>query len=139
MKSLLRKLGVILIGLLILGYGEARGADWKVYFYSKLGKSSYDAQNITGPSRNLVRVWVKQEYTLEGIIEMVDRFGADYQNLNESIILWELNCRSKEFCLLEATHYSKDGGILFTGKTKCEWDSIIVGTHFDFLYKAVCK
>ena len=30
MKSLLGKLGVILIGLAIFGYGKVWGADWKV-------------------------------------------------------------------------------------------------------------
>ena len=140
MKSLSVKLVVIFIGLTIFAYAEVWGADWKVYFYSELGTSSYDVQNIIRPSRNLVRGRLKQDYTPEGIAKMVATFGADYQNLNESIILWELNCTSKEFRFLQVTHYSKDGGILLTGKMmKGEWDLIIPGTNFDFLYKALCK
>ena len=32
MKSLLGKLGIIIIGLSILGYAEVWGADWKEFF-----------------------------------------------------------------------------------------------------------
>ena len=51
MKSLLGKLGVILIGLAIFGCAEVWGADWKRFSSSENGISYYDEENLTYPSR----------------------------------------------------------------------------------------
>ncbi len=42
----------------------------------------YDAQSITRPSKNIVRVWVKWDYTEKGVIENVKRLGKKYENLS---------------------------------------------------------
>ena len=62
MKSLLGKLGAILIGLAIFGYGEVWGADWM--FYGKTDKYScfYDAKSVSRPSENIVEMSEKQNY-----------------------------------------------------------------------------
>ena len=75
MKSLSVKLGVILIGLLILGNAEVWGADWKVFDEEIIsfeesdpnskGKSEYkrlnyyDRESITRPSKGIVKIWSK--------------------------------------------------------------------------------
>ena len=69
MKSLSVKLGVILIGLAIFGCAEVWGADWKLYSSNELYLGYYDAQSITCPSKNIVRVWVKWDCTEKGVIE----------------------------------------------------------------------
>ncbi|MGA2517917.1 MAG: surface-adhesin E family protein [Thermodesulfobacteriota bacterium] len=74
MKSLLGKLGVLSIGLLILGYAEVWGADWKVFGGSVLSKDKttigyYDAESIEYLSNGNVTVWTKTVKTLE--VEMI--------------------------------------------------------------------
>ena len=61
MKSLLFKLGVILIGLLIFGYAEVWGADWVFVgdYYDNNLHLYYDAQSISRPSKNIFQISVK--------------------------------------------------------------------------------
>ena len=56
MKSLLGKLGVILIGLAIFGNAEVWGADWKFYDSNEMFLGYYDAQGIIRPPKTIVRV-----------------------------------------------------------------------------------
>jgi hypothetical protein len=66
MKSLLGKLGVVLIGLAIFGYAEVWGADWKLLGTNEQISTYYDAQSITHPSENIVRVWTRMDFTEKG-------------------------------------------------------------------------
>ena len=100
MKSLLGKLGVILIGLAIFGYAEVWGIDWKFFFSSEKCLFFYDAQSITRPSKNIVRVWIRMDYTKKGVIDMVGKFGKKYENLSYAIHLEEINCAEKKFRVL---------------------------------------
>jgi hypothetical protein len=61
MKSLSVKLGVILIGIIILGCAEVWGEDWKFYTKGLCGDYFYDAEGITRPSKDIVGVCVKIE------------------------------------------------------------------------------
>ena len=89
MKSLSVKLGVILIGLIILTYAEVWGTDWKVYGETDKATFYYDTESITHPSKDVVRVWTKQVYTEKSIIEMAGDFGENFRALNDSIDLRE--------------------------------------------------
>lgn len=66
MKS---KLGVILIiGIVIFGCAVMRGARWRLYDRDDEYKGYYDAKGITHPSKNIVRVWQRWEYTDKGVM-----------------------------------------------------------------------
>ena len=139
MKSLLGKLGVILIGLAIFGYGEVWGADWKLYFVHEIILNYYDAQSITRPSKNIVRVWTRSNYTEKGVIDIVGRLGKKYENLSDSTTLWEINCLEKKCRFLSiAYHNNKGEPISFFGSPS-EWDFIIPETMAEILYKEICK
>jgi len=58
-KSLLGKLGIILIGLAIFGYAEVWGADWRLYAKQDNFTGYYDTEGITTPFKNIVRVRIK--------------------------------------------------------------------------------
>jgi hypothetical protein len=58
MKSLLGRLGVILVGLALFANAEAWGAEWRLYYFDETFSCLYDAQNITRPSKNIVMVWI---------------------------------------------------------------------------------
>ena len=66
MKSLLGKLGVLFVGLLIFGNTEAWGADWRFLLESVDYYFYYDAESITRPSKNSIRLW-----HMEGLYEAV--------------------------------------------------------------------
>ena len=74
MKSLSVKLGVILIGLAIFGYAEVWGADWKLYGVHENFSAYYDAQSITRPSKNIVRVWIRWDWTEKGVLD----YGGEF-------------------------------------------------------------
>jgi len=55
----------------------------------------YDADSITRPSKSIVRVWVKLEYTDRGVIEMVKNVGKNAENLSHAVALDEITVRIK--------------------------------------------
>jgi hypothetical protein len=139
MKSLSRKLGVILIGLTIFGYGEVWGADWKLYDLDGQILRYYDTESITRPSKNIARVWVRLEYTDKGVIELVKKFGKHYENFKVIIALNEMNCSDKKIRNLSITHYSNEGKVILKASRKSEWEYIVPQSVAENLYKFVCK
>jgi hypothetical protein len=96
MKSLSVKLGVILIGLAIFGCAGMRGASWKSFSSTDLYEGFYYVSKSHLLYKGTVRVWIKLEYTEEGIGENVKEFGKDYENLSYSLQLWEIDCPGKK-------------------------------------------
>jgi hypothetical protein len=139
MKSLLVKLGVILIGLAIFGYAEVWGADWKHYGDDEKFSAYYDVQSITRPSKNIVRVWLRWDWTEKGVMVMVGDFGKKYENLSHSIDLHEINCVEKTIHSLSLTAYDNKRGVIYSSSSPLKWDSIVPGSIIEILYKKVCK
>jgi len=141
MKSLSVKLGVILIGLAIFCCAEVWGADWKFLRMSKGGDNCYyDADNITRPSKNIVRGSVKIVYSEKSVNREIERMGQSYKDLSHTIILWEMNCSEKKATFLETTAYTKNEKIIKSIRFKTiTWASIIPETMGEDLYKALCK
>lgn len=52
-------------------------ADWKVFYRPDFGEYFYDAQSITRPSENIVRISVKNVLTQEGVRAWAKRFGSN--------------------------------------------------------------
>ena len=114
MKSLLAKVGVISVFLLLVfGYAEGWGADWKGYAEIDAMFVYYDAKGITRPSKDVVRVWEKRIYKEKGIIEMVEKFGKEYETLTYSLGLSKYHCAEKKMRTLSFIHYSTDGGEVY--------------------------
>lgn len=169
MKSLLGKLAVILIGLAILGNGEVWGADWKVYMKNGLGSYFYDAETITRPSKDTVRVWGKTVYTDKGVKRRVNEMrviyekykaiyeeykdleskglaseykdlGSKYKDLSYEQHLIEFNCADIKSRTLKGTAHSRNGTILSTYIPKTpDWNEIRPDTPAETLYKIICK
>ena len=142
MKSLLGKLGVILIGLAIFGNAEVWGADWSLYGIAGNGtfEGFYDAESIMMLSKNIVRVADKKVYTEKGVVELVENYGKKYENVSHSIVLWEINCEMKMVYMLSLTYYSKGGEILFSQNyDDNKWIFIPLESMIELLFKAVCK
>ena len=77
MKSLLVKLGVILIGLAIFDPTEVWGQDWRLYGEDPFASYYYDAAKVIRSSKNIVRVWGKVVYKKDGVTKLVARLGED--------------------------------------------------------------
>jgi hypothetical protein len=123
----------LVIGLGVLGYSEIYGADWKFLKTGPQGEFFYDTERITR-SENIVGVWLRIVYSKE----FKEKEGLD--NLNQTVGLWEINCREKQVCLLSTSHYSGEGEISPPQVwLPPEWKSIGADTIMDALYKELCK
>jgi hypothetical protein len=149
MKSLLGELGIILIGLAIFGYAEVWGADWKYFRTTDLYECFYYGENMTrhrdmmgGSSKDIVRVWIKLEYTEKGIEWMVKKFGKEYENLSYSLQLWEIHCPLKKQQILLIKEYSVEGNVLNIKPAESRllgWKPISRESVGESLYNAVYK
>lgn len=144
MTPLLVKLGVFLavIGFTILGHAEAWGADWKFFSSTDLYECFYYADSITHPSKNMVQLWIKLEYTEKGVAWKVKEFGKNYEHLSHSLQLWDIDCATKKQHILMNKDYSVEGNILNTKPPKGGFSSsksISKGSIGESLLKAVCK
>jgi len=132
MKSLLVKLGVILIGLAIFGYAEVWGEDW-VFVGDYINyRLYYDAQSISRPSKNIFQISVKSEVSNE--VKKRYENAASY-----SIFLYEFNCKEKIFRTLSLKSYSEDGELMGYRPWREEWLIIPNLPELISLYKIVCK
>jgi hypothetical protein len=139
MKSLWGKLGVVLIGLIIFGYSEVWGADWRFYGGCENILGYFDAQNITHPSKNVVEVRVKWEFTKDGVLFMVREFSKKYWNLSYSINLVEINCAKKKTHFLSYTTFNNMGLMIESSSSSSEWRLIISESMNEALFEKVCK
>ena len=139
MKSLLVKLGVIVVGLAIFANAEVWGEDWKLLKKADDAKFYYDKKDVTYLAPGILKVWIRQVYTKKGKMHMINLVGPRYENLSYSINSLEFNCEAKLTRFLSMTHYSKNGDVLDLENSPDKWESIRSNSMFDALYKKVCK
>ncbi len=124
----------MIIGLGVFCYSEIYGADWKFLKTNFQGEFFYDTERITRSSENIVGVWLRIVYSKE----FKEKEGLD--RLDQTVGLWEINCRDKQVCLLSTSHYSGESE---TSPPQVwlppEWKSIGPDTIMDALYQALCK
>ena len=165
------KSGVIVtvIGFIIFLFCEAWGADWKRYMATDFGGWFYDAETITRPSKDTVRVWGKTVYTDKGVIRRMTEIGviykkykdlesktkdleskalaseykdleSKYKDLSYELALFEFNCANRKSRTLKGTAYSRDGSVLSTYTPEApDWNEVVPGSVAGDLYKIVCK
>ena len=141
MKSLSVKLGAILIGLTLFGYAEVWGADWKLYSTHENFLNYYDAQSITRPSKNIVRVWERINYTEKGVTWMMVKHGPGFKDVSFLTILNEINCIEKKLRILSQIIYDNKGEVVHSSSSSSssEWAVITPESMAEDLYKQVCK
>jgi hypothetical protein len=119
MKSLLVKLGVaLIIGMAMVGCAGMREAHWKFFSSTDMYEGFYYEEEMTRSYKDVVKVWIKLEYTEKGIADHVKAFGKDYENLSYSLQFWEIDCPSKKQRMLSFKQYSAEGNILSTKPSK---------------------
>jgi hypothetical protein len=119
--------------------GDGYGADWKFYRFNDLAESYYDVQSITRPSKNVVRVWERMNFTEKGIMDEVESLGKTFKKLEYSVVLHEINCAEKTVRMLSSTDYDNKGRVIFSDSSPTKWLFIIPGSIGESLYKEICK
>ncbi|MGA2516898.1 MAG: surface-adhesin E family protein [Thermodesulfobacteriota bacterium] len=121
MKSLSVNLGIILMGLAIFGYAEVWGADWKLYSTYENFLKYYDVQSVTRPSKNIVRVWERINYTDKGVTWWVMKHGPGFKDVSFSTVLNEINCIEKKLRILSLIIYDNKGEVISSPSSSSEW------------------
>jgi hypothetical protein len=87
----------------------------------------YDKKNVTRPTKNIIRLWIK----------IINKEEPNY-----AIHLVEIDCMNKKDRILSAAFYDKEGGVVnsYTAPSdKLEWTFIIPDSVMEGLYEKVCK
>ena len=71
------RIAILVFGLIIISMGNVYGGDWKFLYFYDYSSDYYDAQSITHPSKNIVRVWTRSDFTEKGKIDAVGRLGKN--------------------------------------------------------------
>ena len=116
------------------------GADWKQVRSTGGATLYYDTEEITHPSKDIVKFLTKWAYTEKGMKNAKEIFGKNYENLSYSIKSYEINCKDKTSRILSITDYNKDGTVISSdSSTNAEWSHISPETVLESLSKMVCK
>ncbi len=138
MKSLLSKLGAVLIGFIIFGYGEVRGEDWRLYWEDPFAGYYYDADKVIRPSKSIVKVWGKIVYTKNGVAELVARLGERFKTTGFEIDLSEFDCLQGQYKELQRAFFTEKATNLGE-QTSLSIASINQGSIQEKLLKIICK
>jgi hypothetical protein len=133
------RIAILVFGLIIISIGEVYGADWKLYYFDEKKSYLYDAQSITRPSKNIVRVWIRWDYTEKGVMGTVGKFGKKYENLDHLKYLCEINCVEKMIRYLLAAYYDNKRKVIHSLSSSPERHFIIPESMGENLYKEICK
>lgn len=142
MKAIIVKLMIILVmGCIALSDAEVWGENWKFIHKNRAGDDGYyDADNLTYPSKGIIRVTLKLVYSEKSINREVEKSGASYKDLSHRIILSEMNCIEKKEAFLEVTAYSKNGKAISSIKPEKQvWIATPPGSIGESLNKLLCK
>jgi hypothetical protein len=130
----------LLVGLAIGSYKNVWAIDYRWFGENDEGMFFYDIESIAYPSKDTVRVWIREVFSLQGRRAMSRALGGGYENLDHSISQEELNCKDKTFRQLSRTIYTQDGSILSSSKNLAEpFQPIQPNSVNELLYEAVCE
>jgi len=102
----------------------------------------YDKDDIMNLSPEIKRVWTKYSEPLNAMLENRNKIGAsisDFYSYAYTLDFLEIDCKKKQYEIINYTHYSKDGETLESSeKENLKPESIRLGSIMEGLYKAVC-
>lgn len=128
------------IGVIMVSCTNGWGEDWEKHGESEKMFFYYDAESITHPSRDVVKVRGKLIYKAKGITEMAGEYGKKYETLNHSLNLIEIHCAEKKIRRLSFVHYSMEGNVLDSGQSPKEsWSIIPPDSIGESLYNILCR
>lgn len=131
----------ILIGIVSLFlFSVTSGAyDWRPYGKTYNGKFYYDAETIRQISKNVMKVWVKTEYSPEGVEFVIKTMGQKYSELSYLVSSYKIDCAEQKFMITESAFFAHDGSIIYSWKAQDEWSEVLSNSITALLLKAVCQ
>ncbi len=139
MKSSSVRLGVFIIGLIILGYAEVRGEDWKMVCEYDEGIMLYAADKATVSSKDTVRVWTRLRYKDAFRIKMIKKYGYKFIDAAYSEQLIDVNCAERKMMLLDSYVFSNKSELLMHTPSRSEWMFPPPESPMEYLYEEVCR
>jgi hypothetical protein len=141
MRSLSANFAIVflLIGFAVLGGSETSWAEWTLFDKTDDADFYCDIEDIARPSSGIDTVWTKQVYTKKGVEDRVGLFGKNFEQLDHSIDLVELDCLGKLALSLSIVYFSKDGSVLNIKESDNRWQFISSNPIYDALYWKVCR
>jgi hypothetical protein len=141
MKSLLGKLGVVLIGLAIFGCAEKQEGNWKIFYQDEDTVYYYNVKKMTHLSNQTVRVWVKGVVTEKfKSTEEFKKLTIKFPTVDHYMVLIELNCSERKGRILSYHLISKNKKRLSSENfPKATWKYFLPEEKEYYLYNAVCK
>jgi hypothetical protein len=133
------------VGAFLFGTTAGWGADWQFYAKGEEYEFFYDAESITAPDKNQVKVWVKivadEEMVKRRFLAASGKIPADEDLFSYQKLLTEINCAERKQRNLTINNYSKNGKYLSSSaaSTLGDWQMILPESFGDMLYKKVCK
>lgn len=138
---------IIIFALMIVFLSTPAGAsDWKSYGTAKYYDYEYDAESVTWPAEDIVRVWSKDMVKGdEGILYITkerqkrELATEGYDKYLYTAHYIEFQCSSKQDRLLAMHDYNREGIALYSEEFPLsDWVNIVPGSQAGQLYKIVC-
>jgi hypothetical protein len=127
------------VGFVVIGYSEICRADWIPFDKNEDADFYYDKEDLKRSSSGIVTLWVKQIYTKKGGRDAGTLLGKNFENLDHSVTLFEVDCVGKMDVFLSTVYFSKNGTVLEIKEPASRWEFISAGSTFDILYSKVCQ
>lgn len=139
-----------LIVLITISFiSQAQGAKWLNIGSDQDGTEYlYDSETITRLQTDIIEVWVKLQYSLEGRRKCVQErkslgFNVDrYDTLGHSLTLEEVNCTTRQARTVTFADYSTDSAVLLliskNHQTSESWEPIHPESIGEKMYMVIC-
>lgn len=132
---------LIIIGLLFRPISVSAEEYWMLYGITKYLILFYDANSITYPSADIVRLWIKSVSKCNDKEEWAVKNHPNCANVEwvYVITLTEIDCSSKKDCDIKSIGFSKEGKLVESLPDETsQWADIIPESYTEVLYKIVC-
>lgn len=140
MRRICRVVLAVIGSLILFCYAQSWAADWKLYSQTPEALYYFDIRSVNPTHKDTISVQVKLDFTDKGVIELVEQFGKDYQNISHELNHYEINCADKKFRVSSVARYSKNGRILLrVSRDESQWIPIPPDSTSESLSKMVCK
>ncbi len=127
-----------LVGVIIAASSGTCRADWVLLNSTENGDLFYNGEDIQHSASGIATVWTKMVYNEKGIKTMAAQHGPDFEALDHSVHLSEVDCLGRMALSGSTVYFSKAGAVLKIEESVAQWDFIPPGSNRDILYQKVC-
>jgi hypothetical protein len=149
-----KTLALFILSILFLVFAHFADAaeDWKVYFKLDPFVESYDANSLSRPEKNVVRVQIKstcaekskcKEFYKKSVRESKGKVNKAYEKWAYRLSSAEMQCKEKKMRLLSFKNVDENGKTIDSEEKPIEWMDVKNPFNepdpIETLYGIVCK